>query len=547
MKDVIYVSGHKNPDTDSICSAIAYAEFKNKFNGLNAIPIRLGDVSRETQFALNYFGVEKPVYVESLKTQVKDLDIDEIAPIYPETSLKNAWDIMKKKDAKTMPVVDDNDTFVGLVSITNLAAAFMDIWDNYVLSKSNTPFRNIVDTLSAKVIYENKSSQKINGKMLVAAMDPESLVQIMEEGDIVICGNREDSQDTIIDHKASIMIVTGNHNVSNSVIEKAKEYGCSIMVTPYDSFTASRMIIQSVPVRYVMTKEDIITFKDTDYVDDVKKVLSKTRFRNYPVLDEKNRVLGTISRYHLISQVNKKVILVDHNEVAQSVDGLDEAEIIEVIDHHRIADIQTGKPIYFRNQPVGCTSSIVASIFFENGVTPSKQAAGLMCSAIISDTLLFRSPTTTDFDKMMLNRLSKIAEIDVENYAKEMFKAGTSFEDRNIDDVFNTDFKVFTLLNNKIGVSQISIMDIEAFNPIREKMLSYMNDKCKSENFDLLILMVTDIIKEGSELIAVGEKIDYVTKAFNVALENNSAYIPNLLSRKKQVIPPITAAIEGGK
>lgn len=275
--------------------------------------------------------------------------------------------------------------------------------------------------------------------------------------------------------------------------------------------------------------------------------MAKTRFRNYPVLDNNNKVLGTISRYHLISQVNKKVILVDHNEISQSVEGLEDAEIIEVIDHHRIADLQTGNPIYFRNEPVGCTASIIASIFFENGIRPSKQAAGLLASAIISDTLLFKSPTATNFDRIMLNRLTKIADIDAEEYAKEMFKAGTSFAGRSVDEIFNTDFKVFTLLDNKIGVAQVSTMDLEGFNSLKDEMLAYMEEKCHTEKFDLLMLLLTDIIQNGSQVIAVGDKTEYVTKAFNVTLKDNSAYVPNLLSRKKQVIPPLTAAIEASK
>jgi len=547
MKDVVYITGHKNPDTDSICSALAYAEFKNKSAGLNAIPIRIGEVSRETQFVLDYFGVKKPRFVESLKAQVKDLNMDKVPPVYPETSLKTAWTLMKKNNVKTLPVVDNDDTFIGLVSLSNLTTTYMDIWDNDILAKSNTSFENIVDTLAGKSIYQNKDLEKYTGKILVAAMEPNSLRKIMEPGDIVICGNREDNQEAIIEGKASLMIVTGNHDISPEVLEKAKNKGCSIITTPYDSFTAARMIIQSIPVRYVMTTEKIIHFKDTDYVEDVKSVMAKTRFRNYPVLDNNNKVLGTISRYHLISQVNKKVILVDHNEISQSVEGLEDAEIIEVIDHHRIADLQTGNPIYFRNEPVGCTASIIASIFFENGIRPSKQAAGLLASAIISDTLLFKSPTATNFDRIMLNRLTKIADIDAEEYAKEMFKAGTSFAGRSVDEIFNTDFKVFTLLDNKIGVAQVSTMDLEGFNSLKDEMLAYMEEKCHTEKFDLLMLLLTDIIQNGSQVIAVGDKTEYVTKAFNVTLKDNSAYVPNLLSRKKQVIPPLTAAIEASK
>lgn len=543
MKDVIYITGHKNPDTDSICSAIAYAEFKNKTQNVQAIPIRLGNVSKETQFALDYFGVKEPTLIDTLKAKVEDLDMDKVAPISPEISLKTAWNIMKKNNMKTIPVVNSDDTFLGIVSLSNLTSAYMDIWDNYILGKSETTFENILDTLSGKVVYLNDKTSKFVGKITVAAMNPEGIKNVLEEGDIAICGDRTDAQEIIIDSKASLMIVTGNHEINPSIIEKAVENGCSIIATPYDSFTASRMIIQSIPVKYVMTKDDVVFFRTDEFVEDAKEIMAKTRFRSYPILDSNNKVLGTISRYHLISKTNKKVILVDHNEISQSVNGLEDAEVLEIVDHHRLADIQTGHPIYFRNEPVGSTATIVASMFFENGIRPSKQAAGLLCSAIISDTLLFKSPTSTNVDKLILNRLSKIADINIEDYAHEMFKAGTSLTGKSVDEIFNQDFKTFTISDNKIGVAQVSTMDLEGFEPMRAEMLDYMNNKCNSDKYDLILLMLTDIIQNGSELIAVGKKLDIVEKAFNITLENNTAYIPDLLSRKKQVIPPLTAAI----
>lgn len=547
MKDIIYITGHKNPDTDSICSALAYAEFKNKFSNTKAIPIRLGAVNRETQFALDYFEIEKPKLVETLKAQVEDLEMDKVPPLYPEIPLKIAWNTMKKNNIKNVPVVNNKEKFVGIVSISNLTSAYMDIWDNYILAKSKTSFDNVIDTLSSEIVYQDENFKVCTGKIIVAAMNPDSMEKIMEPGDIVICGNREDTQDAIINNKAGLMIVTGSHKISPAIIDKAKAAKCSIITTPYDSFTTSRMIVQSIPIRYVMTKDNIISFRSTDYVEDIKDVMAKTRFRSYPILDCKNRVLGTISRYHLISQVNKKVILVDHNELTQSVEGLEDTEITEIIDHHRIADIQTGQPIYFRNEPVGCTATIIGSMFFERGIIPSRKIAGLLCSAIISDTLLFKSPTSTSMDKLMLNRLARIANINIEDYANKMFKAGTSLSGRSVDDIFNADFKTFSLLENRVGIGQLNTMDIEGFAPMKDEMISYMKEKCDSENYDLLLLLLTDIFKNGSEVIAIGDKTEFVEKSFTVTLNNHSAYVPNLLSRKKQVIPPLTKAIETSK
>ncbi|WP_125152197.1 putative manganese-dependent inorganic diphosphatase [Clostridium rectalis] len=542
MKDIIYVSGHKNPDTDSICSAIAYAEFKNRIGDAPTLPVRLGNLNKETEFVLNYFCVESPKYIETVRTQIKDLAIDSVTPISPEISLKMAWSIMKKHNVKTLPVVDERERLIGLASLSNITSTYMDIWDNNILSKSNTTLENIVETLSAKCIYVSENTKNFNGKIVVTAMQPDSARELIEKDDIIICGDREDAQEIILDCKASLMIITGKHDVTDKIIKKAKEIGCSIIMTPYDTFTAARLIPQSVPVHYVMTKDNLIVFNKEDLVDEIKETMLQTRYRSYPVVDNNNKILGSISRYHLISKNKKKVILVDHNERTQSIPGLEDAELLEVIDHHRIGDIQTGLPIYFRNEPVGCTATIIASIYFENGLRPTKKIAGLLCSAIISDTLLFKSPTSTVTDKIMLKRLSEIANIDVDKFAQEMFKAGTSLQGKTLDEIFNQDFKVFKIGSLKVGVGQITTMDTEGFATMKNEMLAYMNEKSNSENFNLLILMVTDLLKDGSELLAEGPEKYLINKAFNVQLNESCAYIPGLMSRKKQVIPPLTAA-----
>lgn len=542
MNDVVYITGHKNPDTDSICSSISYAEFKNK-TGVNAIPIRLGEPSKETQFALDYFGVKPQKLVETVKTQISDLNIDSVTTISPKTSLKTAWSILKETDVKTLPVVDDEERLIGIASQSNMTSCYMDIWDANVLQKSGTTLENILDTLSAKCIYASKGNSEFKGKLVVAAMQPESAGELIEEGDIVICGDRVDSQNLILDSKASLMIITGNHSISDEILKKAKEVDCTVIVTPYDTFTTARLIPQSIPVSYIMTKDNIVFFKIDDFVDDVREVMLKTRYRSYPVVNCENKIVGTVSRYHLISQNKKKVILVDHNEIAQSVHGLEDAEILEIIDHHRIGGIKTGSPIYFRNETVGCTATIVASRFFENGITPSKEIAGLLCAAIISDTLLFKSPTSTETDKVVLKRLSTIAEIDPETFAREMFKAGSSLEGKTPEQILTQDFKPFNIEGVKIGVGQISTMDTEGFEIVRKDIIELMESKCNNDGFGLILFMVTDILKGGSELIAIGEHKDKVSKAFGITLEGNSAYAPGVLSRKKQVIPPLTAAM----
>ncbi len=543
LKNVVYVTGHKNPDSDSICAAISYAELKNKTGNIPAIPVRLGNVSRETQFILDYFNVEAPEFLETVKLKIEDLKIDNISPISPDISLKMAWNIMRDKNIKSIPVGDHKDHLIGLLSISNLTSSYMDIWDNKILSKSETSIDNIIDTLSAKALYINENVKVFPGKICVAAMQPNSMKEHVDEGDIVIVGDRPEIHEEVINEKVSLMILIGSSSLSDELLAKAKEAGITVISTPHDSFTASRLIIQSIPVRYVMVKDDIVSFSTDDLVEDVKETMLETRYRSYPVVDSEGKVIGTISRYHLISNFKKKVIQVDHNERGQSVPGLEEADVLEIIDHHRVADIQTSNPIFFRNEPIGSTSSIVAKCYFENGIRPSREIAGLLCGAIISDTLLFRSPTCTEQDKYICNKLAEIAGINLEEFAKEMFKAGTSLQGKTVEQIFNQDFKPFTIGDTKIGVAQVNTMDIEGFMPLKDDMLSYMSKKAEEGGFDMLMLLLTDILTEGSQILVAGKQPEIVEKAFKVELKDSMAFLPGVLSRKKQVIPPLTNSI----
>ena len=543
MKDIIYVTGHKNPDSDSICAAYAYSEFKNKIGETKTVACRLGDENQETQFILDYFDAEAPKFLNTVKLKVEDLQFDNISPISPDISLKTAWTIMRDKNIKTLPVADENNHLLGVLSVANLTSCYMDIWDNRILAKSNTTLDNIIDTLSAKVCYVNEDIKFFPGKIAVTAMQPDTMTEHIEEGDIAIVGDREEAQAALINLNVSLMIVTGGYAPSEKIISLAKEHGVTVIVTQHDSFTASRLIVQSIPVGYVMVKENIVSFTTDDLVDDIKGVMAETRFRSYPVLDQNGRVVGTVSRYHLISNHKKKVIQVDHNERGQSVDGLEDAEVVEIIDHHRVADIQTNNPIYFRNEPVGSTSTIVAKCFFENGIRPSRKAAGLLCGAIISDTLLFRSPTCTPQDKYICKKLAEIAGINIEEFAKEMFKAGTSLKGKTVEQIFNTDFKPFTIEGTKVGISQVNTMDIEGFMPLKEEMLNYMDQKAKEAGLEMVMLLLTDILNEGSEILVTGAKPEIVEKAFKITLKDKGAFLPGVLSRKKQVVPPITNAI----
>lgn len=543
MKDIVYITGHRNPDSDSICAALAYAEFKNKTGTYQYVPVRLGEINRETYFILAYFGVEQPQYIENVRLQVSDLNIDKIAPISSDITLKMAWNIMRMNNIKSLPVVDENETLNGVVSVSNVTESYMDVWDNMILGKSKVTINNLLDTLTGQIIHLAKDRRHFYGKIFALSASPEDIQKTLEEGDIVITGNRRESMEIAIDKKASLVIVTGSGNVDEDLVEKANENRVTLLSTPYDTYTTSRLITQAVPVSYVMTQDGIIYFSSDDYIGDIRNTMAETRFRSYPVVNEESKVIGTISRYHLISGKKKKVILVDHNEKGQSVEGLSEAEILEIIDHHRVADVATTSPIFFRNEPVGSTSTIVANIFFENGIRPSKTTAGLLAGAIISDTLLFKSPTSTNVDRLTLERLAQIADIDVEEFALEMFKYGTSLAGKTPEEILKQDFKVFTYDTSKIGVSQVYTMDAESLNDLKGDIIEAMEEMTQDFGFSLQVLIVTDIYKEGSELIVVGKQKDIISKAFGVQLKENSVYIPGILSRKKQVIPPISSVI----
>lgn len=540
MKDTIYITGHKNPDSDSICAAIAYSEYKNGTGSVEAVPIRLGEINQETKFILDYFGITEPHYVETVRQSVEDINFDRVAPISSDISLRMALNIMKNNNVNSLPVVDDEERLIGVVTISDIIENYIDVWDYRILGKSETTIDNILETLTGNPIIIPENPKPLIGKIHVLAMEPETIKQYLEGNDIVICGNRKDIHEFAVENNVSLIILTGDGYTEEEIIQTAKDNSVTIISTPYDTFTTSRLITQSIPVKHTMTSDNLVMFSLDDLVDDVKVQMSQTRFRSYPVIDHDRKVIGLISRYHLISSAKKKVILVDHNERSQSVDGLEESEILEIIDHHRVADVFTGSPIYFRNEPVGSTSTIIASIYFENGRRPPKRIAGMLAAAIISDTLLMKSPTSTATDKRILERLAVIADMDIEKFAMEMFKAGTTLTGRSPHDLLKQDFKSFIIQDERIGISQVYTMDPESLRDRRAEILELMEKVSKENGYSIYIFMLTDIFNESSEMIVVGEYKDLVAKAFDRELKDNSFYAPGVLSRKKQIVPPIT-------
>ena len=544
MSDLVYVSGHRNPDTDSICSAIAYSYLLNATNKYNAIPVRLGEINRETEYVLKRFGVEHPVLLKTVKQKVEDLNYDKVTVFSKDLTLKTAWFLLKQQNLKSAPILDEHGQLLGLLSTSNIIEGYMDQWDSEVLKKAKTPVENVIDTLEANVIYLNEALKVINGDIHIAAMSGNEAKKRIHENDVVIVGgDRSDDLEELISVKPSLIVLTGSLTADENVVKKCEEQGISIISTPFNTYQTSQQIVQAIPVEYVMIKGDIKTFSTDDTLDYMKEVMSETRYRGYPVIDLNNRCVGSISRFALLKGLRKKVILVDHNERGQSIPGIEEADILEIVDHHRVADIQTVGPLLFRGEPLGSTATIVTKMFDELDVEMPSHIAGLLLGAVVSDTLLFKSPTCTPVDTKIAKKLAEIAGVDIQEFAMEMFKAGTSLVGKTVDEIFNQDFKKFSFDNLQVGVAQVNSMDIEGFLPYKKDMLDYMNKFAEDNNLEFTLLLLTDIINANSEIFVGGPCPELVEKAFNVQLTECQGTLAGVISRKKQVVPAITAVM----
>lgn len=544
MSDLVYVSGHRNPDTDSICSAIAYSYLLNATNKYNAVPVRLGEINRETEYVLKRFGVEHPVLLKTVKQKVEDLNYDKVTVFSKDLTLKTAWFLLKQQNLKSAPILDEHGQLLGLLSTSNIIEGYMDQWDSEVLKKAKTPVENVIDTLEANVIYLNESLKVVEGDIHIAAMSGSEAKKRIHENDVVIVGgDRSDDLEELISVKPSLIVLTGSLTADENVVKKCEEQGISIISTPFNTYQTSQQIVQAIPVEYVMIKGDIKTFSTDDTLDYMKEVMSETRYRGYPVIDLNNRCVGSISRFALLKGLRKKVILVDHNERGQSIPGIEEADILEIVDHHRVADIQTVGPLLFRGEPLGSTATIVTKIFDELDVEMPSHIAGLLLGAVVSDTLLFKSPTYTPVDTKIAKKLAEIAGVDIQEFAMEMFKAGTSLVGKTVDEIFNQDFKKFSFDNLQVGVAQVNSMDIEGFLPYKKDMLDYMNKFAEDNNLEFTLLLLTDIINANSEIFVGGPRPELVEKAFNVQLTECQGTLAGVISRKKQVVPAITAVM----
>lgn len=543
-KEKIYVIGHKNPDTDSICSAIAYADLRQKVTGQVHEAKRAGHVNDETAYVLDRFGVEAPKLLTDVRLQVRDLDIHEMPGLKPNASIRDTWERMRQEQAKTLPIVKD-DELVGVVSTGDIAKSYMDVYDSEILSKARTQYRNIVKTLDGTMITGNEHGYFMRGKVAIGASSPNLMEEFIEKDDLVILGDREEAQACAVNIDASCMVICKDAEVSPKLIQKAKEQSIVIIQTPYDTFTTARLINQSIPVKFYMTSGPLTMFRMNDYVDDIKDIMAKKRFRDFPILDRHGRFKGFISRRRFLGASKKKVILVDHNERSQAVDGIEEAEIIEIIDHHRLGDIETVSPITFRNQPVGCTATIINQMYEENEIEVPREIAGLLCGAIISDTLLFRSPTCTPLDERTAKKLAKISDIDLEQMAQEMFNAGSNLKGKSAEDICFQDFKQFTVNDTIFGVGQITSMRKEELAAIRDMMTEHLPKVLEAHNLNMIYFMLTDILAESTELLCVGTGARGIAlSAFDLPDNAKSLILKGVVSRKKQLIPVLVETMQ---
>lgn len=542
----ICIVGHKNPDTDSICSAISYAYLKNqKDDDCRYVPVRAGQISAETQYVLERFQMEVPRLLDNIGTRVKDMDIRRVQGVSSNISLKNAYTLMTTQNVYTLPITNEENQVKGLITINDIAKSYMEEQDSSIVSVAKTPYRNILETLDAEMIVGDPGGYFDKGKVIIAAANPDVMENYIEEHDMVILGNRYESQLCAIEMQAGCIVVCLGAPVSRTIQRLAKDRNCTIIVTPMDTFAVARLINQSMPVEFFMKKDNLMTFRLSDYTETIRDTMSKKRYRDFPILDKRGRYVGMISRRNLLGVHKRGLILVDHNEVSQAVDNVLDAEILEIIDHHRLGgSLETLAPVYFRNQPVGCTGTIIYQMFVEQNVPIPQPIAGLLCSAIISDTLMFRSPTCTFLDVNAARALAEIAGIECESYAQEMFTAGSDLSSKTPEEIFYQDFKTFEFGDMNIGIGQITSLSEEELKNIKSRLIPFMERVYEGHTMDMICFMLTDIIQESTELLCYGkDAADVIEEAFHQKLEGNAAQLPGVVSRKKQLVPSFMTAI----
>ena len=542
----VVVIGHRNPDTDSICSAIAYAELKNKTSDLVCEPRRAGKMNQETEFVLKKFGVKPPRMCTDVNPKIRDVDYREMPGIPGSTSLRKAWEIMRDQKIDTLPVTSADNELEGVITVKDIATANMDVFDTEILAKSKTSYKNILETLDGTMVVGSEDAVCATGRIRIGTATPEMLESTVEKGDIVILTNRYESQLCAIEKEAALLIICNGSKVGRTIQRIAEETGVAIMTTPEDTYAVGKLISQCAPISYYMTRDDIMKFTLVTPVADVTRVMAKVRHRYFPILDEDGKYCGMISRRNIINLQKRRIILVDHNEATQAVEGFDQAEILEIIDHHRIGSLETSGPVYFRNQPVGCTATIITQMYDENGVEIPQKTAGLLLAAILSDTLVFRSPTCTPLDEATAKRLAKIAGVEINTFANEMFEAGEKLDGKTAEEVFLQDFKVFMCGDIRFGVAQGSYMTRKNLTAAEDLLQPYLEEARNKQNVEDIYMLLTDVPKEESVVISSGRyAAEVLADGFETQPAADGSFtLPGVVSRKKQFIPALMTAYQ---
>lgn len=531
------IFGHKTPDTDSVCSALALSALKNKLNEPSRAYI-LGSINKETEFVLNYFNVQVPEILNNVKIQIKDLDFERVKPFTKDRSVHFAYFHMNENKLRTLPIVDEDMNLCGIITMKDIAMSLINTDQQHLC----TSYDNIIETLLGNTVL--KFDDIIKGQVIVASFEENTLRKssIINTDSIVIVGDRYDIIKYAIETRVKMIIVTGDLKIPDLLIQMALENKVNIISTAYQTYYTAKNISLSKYVDEIMKKKDIMLFCEEDYLNDCKEDIEQSKHSKFPIVSKEKKYLGLLSRNHLINPKRKNVILVDHNEMNQSAEGIEEAEILEVIDHHKIGDIKTAIPISFRNTPVGSTNTIIFQMYRESGVKINKDIAGLMLSGIISDTLLFKSPTTTERDKYAVNELLKIVDINLYEYAMEMFRAGTSLEGKTIEEVIYQDFKKFNLVYKNVGISQVFTLDIKEIMNRKDEFINLIDGITDDKDYYLIIMAVTDIVNEGSYIFYTSSREKLVKMIFEEEAYQG-IYIDKCVSRKKQIVPKVISAL----
>ena len=538
-KNKVFICGHRHPDTDSIASAIAYAYLKNQL-GDRAIACRLGDLSDETEYILEKFGFEHPMLLKDARATLDEIDMDIPTSIHIDASIKDAMDMVAVHQ-KTLAVVDDRNQLLGVVTNTNLSHVAMGDTSHTIEMLKKTSVNNICRAIDGVMVFEPEKFH-FNGKTSIVAMSKTKMKNYELDGRLVILGNDKESQLDAINMGAACLVLVWTEWVDQAVVDLAKEKECAIIRSTHGTMNTSRYLLFAPSVREVMTT-NLIGFNHNEFVDDVGRRMTKTRFRSYPVTNDQNKIIGFVSRYHILNSTSKQLILVDHNEYSQSVEGIENADVLEVIDHHRIGDVSTIKPIHFRNEVIGSTCSIITKIFMENDVEIPKNIAGLMLSALISDTLNLKSPTATPKDHDIASYLEEISGLDRFDFAREMYEVTSSFKNKTYEEIINQDVKTFYISNKVIMVSQVVIYDFKELDPISKEFQDAMKAFSDHYRLDLLVVVFTSIEENGSIILSAGALQEAVHDAFPQTLNNNGAFLPDVVSRKNQIIPLLSSSI----